>query len=118
MDGEPHLGKVIECTYTFDREEILEAILEAIVDAILDDCDDFMLGEFDDFMLGEFDEYISIGEFLDEDELERVRLLMEEKLLDDDYGSGKDYDLVYDAVDKVLSEKAEYEFETTEHRSW
>ena len=104
IPGEPQLGKVEECTYTFDREEILEALVEAI----LEDSHWFQLGDFDD--------HLDVSDWLSEEDLELIRGVMERELLDDDYGSGKDWDLVYDIVDKAIPYGATHEFETQEYR--
>ncbi len=43
-----------------------------------------------------------LGEFLSKEQISTIKTEMDMKLLDDDYGSGKDFELVYSMVDEYI----------------
>lgn len=99
MDGEPHLGKVRETTYTYDRDDIVEALIEAL-------CEDSGATYF---MLG--DNEVEVGDYLTLADIETVGLQVEEKLIDDDYGTEKERSLITDLVERMVAYNASAEFD-------
>ena len=92
--------------------------LEGIVDAFLQGCDSV----YDCFDIedSEYDliQTYQLGDDLTQDEIDEVIREMEINLLDDDYGSGKDYDLIYNLVDAMIDDDWEDEFEITRMRGY
>ncbi len=102
-DGEsPAHGSVTEYTRTWDRDDIMEEICQAL----LEYSSYFELN----------DEQIDITEYITEADMENIQRDIEEKLLDDDFGSGKDYDLVISHLDDLLDKDADYEVDIQEFR--
>jgi len=111
VSGEPHLGRVRETVVEIEREEIVEALVETLLDGMVDSSSQQFVvstGNYDNF-------YLDIDEYLDQDEIDYILREMRYRLLDDDYGSGTDYDLVYDLVDEYVHQDANHEFETQEY---
>lgn len=112
MDGEPHLGKQIETVVEVDREEYIEALIEAFLEGA--DSSDYEVTVTD----GDFEVGYQLGCDLTEAEIESIVRDMNFNLLDDDYGSGKDYDLLYDLLDEYIDEDWSDEFINVEMRGY
>ena len=60
----------------------------------------------------------TLGDDMTQNELDNIVREMEMHLLDDDYGSGKDYDLVFNIVDDLIPSNWTDEFETVNMRGY
>ena len=110
IPDEPQHGKVDECITTWDRDEIIEAIIEGFLGG------DLRMGT-DDIRLPRTDigddmyDVAEISEFLEQDDIDYINQEMEMWLLDDDYGSGKDWELIFKILDDILPKDLEYALE-------
>ena len=114
MDEEPHLGKQIESVVRVDREEYMEGLVDAFINGANETTDTF---EIESVSLGVTQLY-TLGCDLTESDIVNIRLEMDMHLLDDDYGSGKDYDLVYELLDDLIPDNWQDEFEMIEMRGY
>lgn len=112
MDGEPHLGKQVETVIEVSRDEYIEALAESILNGSESTEDVFIVDD------GDYEQEYSIGSDLTQDELDRIIEELEFNLLDDDYGSGRDYDLLYDLLDEYIDEDWSDEFINVEMRGY
>ena len=112
MEGEPHLGKQIETTVEVQRDEYMEAIIESILEG--SDSTETSITVTD----GDYEMEYTLGDDLTQAELDDIMLEMEMHLLDDDYGSGKDYDLVFNIIDDLIPSNWTDEFETVNMRGY
>lgn len=98
MDGEPHLGKQIETVVEVDREEYIEALVVALSSG-LDSVDDtFTVSD------GDYEEEYTLGTDLSQEEIDNIIREMNMQLIDDDYGSSKEFDLIYEMLDDYISD--------------
>ena len=107
IDDEPQLGKVKETTVTLDRDDIIELLIETFLEGSITSSKDTIQTP------DELD--TEIGEWLNNDEIETINNAME-YLLDDDYGSGKDSDLILNYLTDMIDNNAKYEYETQEYK--
>ena len=112
MDGEPHLGKQIETVVEVDREEYIEALIDAFLEGKDHKDDTFIVDD------GDYEQEYTLGCDLTESEIESIIRDMNFNLLDDDYGSGKDYDLLYGLLDEYIDEDWSDEFINVEMRGY
>ena len=107
IDDEPQLGKVKETIVTLDRDDIIELLINAFLEGSITSSKDTIQTP------DELD--TEIGEWLNNDEIETINNAME-YLLDDDYGSGKDSDLILNYLTDMIDNNAKYEYETQEYK--
>ena len=112
MEGEPHLGSQVETVIEVERDEYLEAIIESILGG--SDTTDTSITVTD----GDYEMEYTLGDDMTQNELDNIVREMEMHLLDDDYGSGKDYDLVFNIVDDLIPSNWTDEFETVNMRGY
>jgi len=104
VPGEKHLGKQVETVVEVDREEFIGAMIEAFLEGKQNADDTFIVED------GEYEQEYCLGTDLALDEIESIIRDMNFNLFDDDYGSGKDYDLLYDLLDEYIDEDWTDEF--------
>ena len=113
MDGEPHLGKQIERIVRVDRDEYLEAIIGLFLEGNATSTNDSVIVVDDDFVID-----YSLGDDLTQDDIDNLNLEIEQKLIDDDFGTQYSYDLIYSFLDENIRKNWEDEFETTTMRGY
>jgi len=100
VDGESFAnGKVEEYTVIYEREDIVEGIIDSFVEGN----DTFLY-------LGE-DEEVPMGTFLDVGEIEEINEEIGRHLIDDEYGSDKHFGLVADLIEQTIDSDVDYEIE-------
>ena len=112
VPGERHLGKQIETVVEVSREEYIEALSEAFLEGAEHKDDTFIVSD------GDWEQEYTLGCDLTESEIDSIIRDMNFNLLDDDYGSGKDYDLLYDLLDEYIDEDWTDEFICVEMRGY
>lgn len=105
MDGEPHLGTVVETEVRVDREEYIEALVEAILDGCNETTDTFRV--VDD----EHEQTYTLGDDLSETDLDRILSLMDEHLLDESFTREMAWNLVMGEVNELIPNDWEDVFE-------
>ena len=110
MPGEPQLGRVRECTETIEREDIVNELAEKFTDGtIVDEEDVNYQWEYNDTGV-----LLEVGEFLTKDEVRSIINTLNGTLLDDDWGTGKEFNMAYDLIDSMVDDNASVEYETQE----
>ena len=102
MPGEPQLGKVTECERTYDRDDIIEVIKDYILDDMIDSVTQTIPLDPENEL------YPKADEFIGQNDLDNILETMERELLDDDYGSPKESDLIYSMLDQIIPDDMEY----------
>ena len=105
IPGEPALGKQIEQTFTIEYDDIYDAYLNTWLEGPVEDSSESL-----DICGYE----TTVGEFLDNDDIAYINDTMEEQLIDDDYGSPKHNRVLESALNTVLDNGAEIEYDTVE----
>lgn len=113
MDGEPHLGKQIEMIVGVNRDEYLEGLVDAFANGSNETTDTFEIAE-DDIGIQEY----HLGCDLTQSDIDSIREEMDRQLLDDDYGSDKEFDLLYELLDSFIPDNWSDEFEITRMRGY
>ena len=114
MDGEPHLGKQIETTIQVSRDEYIEGLVDAFLNGCESVGDEF---EIEDRELDIVQSY-RLGDDLSQNDIDNIISEMNIHLLDDDYGSGKDYELLYDLLDGYIPDSWCDEFDIVHMRGY
>ena len=109
MDGEPALGKEIITIVSVSRDEYLDALTEAILDGAEGIYDIATVRDM-------YEQEYELGCDLTQDELDSITTDMQEYLIDDDYGSGKDHEFVWNLVNDAVRDNWSDEFEIQEMR--
>ena len=106
IQGEPQLGKQIETLYTWDRDEIIEKLVELFESDAIEDLNQTI----------NFEEIpATIGEWMDQQDLTSINQGLSQ-FLDDDYGTDKVTTYLTDWFEENLIEDLIYELETIEYR--
>jgi hypothetical protein len=96
--GEPQLGSYEECVYTFDDDEIREALIEKLVETSGDvDAETI-------FTIGGYEH--RVGDVLEGDDILDLQRLLEQELLDDDYGTQREVNLITSFVNELEQDMA------------
>ncbi len=102
VDGESYAhGGVTEYTRTYDRDDIIEGVIQAVVD----DSVWFELG----------DEGLEVSDYLTSEDMETIEETLTRELLDDDYGDIKHFELITNLVESMVG-NVEAEFDYQEFR--
>ena len=104
MPGEKHLGKVRETTVVYDRDDIIEELINLFENGEVDIEDTFTIGGSD----------ADIGAFLDEQEVDNINE-MNNRLLDDDFGTLKHQEMLMTLLDEYVPDNAEFEYDYQEY---
>lgn len=107
IDGEPHLGKQEEIVVSVDREEYIEGLIAAFSNGCTEPSDEF---ELENKELEIIQSY-TLDSSLTEPEIEEILRQMDQNLLDDDYGTQKETDLLYNLIDSYIDDNWKDEFE-------
>lgn len=114
MDGEPQLGKQIEAVIRVDRDEYIEALVDAFMNGCDSVGDEF---EIEDRELDIIQTY-QLGCDLTQGDIDEINRQIDEHLLDDDYGTQKAWDFMYDLIDSYIDDNWLDEFETVTMRGY
>ena len=106
MDGEPALGRQVEMVVAVDRDEYIDALVDAFINGNTETTDTFEIHDKD---IG-IQEY-HLGCDLDQSEIDSILREMDMQLLDDDYGTDKANSLLYDLLDAYIPDNWSDEFE-------
>ena len=111
MDGEPALGKEIITIVSVSRDEYLDAITEAILEGAENVHDIATVRDM-------YEQEYELSCDLTQDELDSITSDMEEYLIDDDYGTGRDHQFIWDLVNDAVRDNWSDEFEIQELRGY
>lgn len=102
--GEPQLGSERECVYIWDREEIIEAIVELIESG----CVESVKRNID---IGDSNIYatVELSEYMSSNELAYLNLQISEKFIDDDFGSDKYFHFLNNYISSIIPDDATHE---------
>jgi len=103
IPGEPQYGRVRECTYTLDRDDIVEAIADQLIEDIETPLN---------YELTVGDVTFTLGDYLTKEQYHHIQDVVTQTLLDDDYCTGKHTLLVYQLVDEVVDPDPTQEYTT------
>lgn len=104
-DGESGAhGYTYETTITIERDEIIDELTDAILS-------DRISENYELCFEDEYEVCFPASEFIWNEDLDDIYRIMEEKLIDDDYGTDKAYDLVRNLLENLFAENFEYETE-------
>ncbi len=105
MSDEPQLGKVRTVTHTYDRDDIIEAIIEEFEEGPIED-------STHQIYLGVDQE--SMSEYLSNENIEEISRQLA-TLPDDEWGSTKFFTLLGSAINGFVANDAEVEYEGEEY---
>ena len=111
MEGEPHLGKQTETIVRVDREEYLEALMKAFSDGANETSDGFT-------MQGLYEQEYTLGDDLNQTDVDFIVATLDMTLLDDEYGTEKEYGLIYGLLDEAIPQDWEDTFEVVEMKGY
>ena len=106
----PNNVSQIERIVRVEREEYIEVIIDGFIEG---------LNEITDKVIVIDDDYVqeyTLGCDLNQSDINHIRDMMDMKLLDDDYGSEKSYELLRDMLEDLIPKDWTDEFETIEMR--
>ena len=110
MDGEPQLGRQVESIVRVGRDEYMEALVDVLLNGA-DGTDDKVIVVDDGYV----QEY-TLGDDLNQNDIDNILQEMNMNLIDDDYGSDKAWELLSTMLDDILPVNWSDEFETIEMR--
>ena len=103
MQGEPQLGSMEETTYTYDRNDIIDRLVDLFNGDVPEDTSATIEFGYED---------VDIGTYLDQDDIDTINEGLN-RFLDDDWGTNKITDYLYGWFDKHLPDHIEEEFTET-----